>query len=209
MDHLNVCLVSRGASSKISYLQVTCSYVLNLISYVLNDFLGKFMKSSGHSTYAAVGSDIVEYERTQIVHIHRSHQEKIISMALVGNILLSYDSNNCIKVKITFLRLNTYILLIKIKYQIMDVKSRSIISEILSLQSSKITFVIHPYTYLNKFLIGYESGDMELWNIRKKTLIYTFQSHLDYFNKNFPNGNIFDYIMYSHLLKILHDFKLN
>ena len=47
-----------------------------------------------------------------------------------------------------------------------------------SLQSSKITSISHPATYLNKIVIGYENGQIELWNIQKKAIIYTFASHL-------------------------------
>ena len=37
---------------------------------------------------------------------------------------------------------------------------------------------MHPATYLNKIIVGYENGQIELWNIQKKAIIYTFSSHL-------------------------------
>lgn len=43
---------------------------------------------------------------------------------------------------------------------------------------------MHPATYVNKFLIGFENGQMELWNIRTKTLIYTFNAHIEYLTKH-------------------------
>jgi WD40 repeat protein len=53
-----------------------------------------------------------------------------------------------------------------------------LVSEIRSLHSSKLCSILHPATYLNKFLFAYEDGTIELWNIRTCKLLYTFQSHL-------------------------------
>lgn len=52
-----------------------------------------------------------------------------------------------------------------------------------SLQLSKITVISHPATYLNKIVIGYANGQIELWNIQKKSIIYTFSSHLVLLNQ--------------------------
>lgn len=41
-----------------------------------------------------------------------------------------------------------------------------------------ITAVAHPPTYLNKLLIGYSSGRMQLWNINTGHCLYTFE-HLE------------------------------
>jgi len=38
------------------------------------------------------------------------------------------------------------------------------------------TCMMHPDTYLNKFLIGFESGEMELWNVRTRKKVYGFAS---------------------------------
>lgn len=42
---------------------------------------------------------------------------------------------------------------------------------------------------MNKIVIGFENGQLELWNVRKKALIHTFTSHISYFNKKNPNSN--------------------
>jgi U3 small nucleolar RNA-associated protein 21 len=34
--------------------------------------------------------------------------------------------------------------------------------------------VVHPATYVNKVVLGFDNGIVELWNIRTKKLIYTF-----------------------------------
>lgn len=45
-----------------------------------------------------------------------------------------------------------------------------------------ITKILHPVTYVNKVLISFDDGKLELWNIIKKSLIYTFQSNIKYFS---------------------------
>eukprot|EP01034_Spumella_vulgaris_P032453 gene32453-40053_t len=40
--------------------------------------------------------------------------------------------------------------------------------------------MIHPATYVNKVLVAYSNGELELWNINKKAIVYTFSSHLKY-----------------------------
>jgi U3 small nucleolar RNA-associated protein 21 len=42
----------------------------------------------------------------------------------------------------------------------------------------------HPATYLNKIVIGFENGQLELWNIRRKALVYTFTSHVAHLRKS-------------------------
>ena len=83
-------------------------------------------------------------------------------MLIIGKILLSYDINNNII--------------------IIDIKKRKLISEIILLQKSQITSIIHPNGYLNKIIIGYNNGELELFNINSKKLIYTFQSLIPYIN---------------------------
>jgi hypothetical protein len=50
------------------------------------------------------------------------------------------------------------------------------VSSISVLRQSPITCLIHPATYLNKVLLGFRSGNLELWNIRTSTLIHSFTS---------------------------------
>ena len=40
---------------------------------------------------------------------------------------------------------------------------------------SRITCVLHPLTYVNKVLVGSDSGKLYLWNFRTDKLLYTFQ----------------------------------
>ena len=44
-----------------------------------------------------------------------------------------------------------------------------------------ITALAHPSTYLNKFVIGFSNGSLELWNFNTKKMLYSFQSHCFFF----------------------------
>ena len=46
------------------------------------------------------------------------------------------------------------------------------------LGTSKITSLVHPATYINKFLVAFSDGRLELWNFNSKKLIYKFKSHV-------------------------------
>lgn len=52
----------------------------------------------------------------------------------------------------------------------------TVVATLKMLHSARITFIQHPATYLNKFLIGYDDGQIELWNIKSGKQIYVFQS---------------------------------
>jgi len=41
----------------------------------------------------------------------------------------------------------------------------------------KITAILHPNTYLNKLLIGFDSGIIQLWNFKHEKLIYEFPQY--------------------------------
>lgn len=62
--------------------------------------------------------------------------------------------------------------------QVIDIKLCRVVSEMTSLQPAKIVSITHPATYVNKIVVGYSNGQLELWNIQKKSIIYTFSSHL-------------------------------
>ena len=80
----------------------------------------------------------------------------------------------------------------------MDTKARAVVGSIELLEEAPIAALIHPATYLNKLLVGYENGSMELWNFRRKSLVHVFTCHLQYFeaqrqqNKEDVFGNALD-----------------
>ena len=38
-----------------------------------------------------------------------------------------------------------------------------------------VTCAVHPVTYLNKLLLGSAQGQLQLWNLRTSTLVYTLK----------------------------------
>lgn len=116
----------------------------------------------GHDTFVAVDNTIIVYNRTNIVRKYTDHKSRICGMLAVGENLVSYDSDN--------------------NLLIFNVKERVLASSMHLLQAKNacITNVIHPSTYINKFLVSYSNGELELWNVNTKKLIYTFKSHVAY-----------------------------
>ena len=129
-------------------------------------------QASGHDTFVAVDRLIYVYNRVEIVRTYDEHLSPITGMILVGALLLSYDSTGRVS-------------LINVKDRtlegIMDVAESSSSSSPSSVaEKGEITACCHPLTYVNKFVFAFANGAMELWNIRKKKKIYSFQSHLPF-----------------------------
>jgi U3 small nucleolar RNA-associated protein 21 len=63
----------------------------------------------------------------------------------------------------------------------LDTKAREVLGSIELLEEARVSALIHPATYLNKIIIGYENGSMELWNFRRKSLVHAFTCHIQFF----------------------------
>jgi U3 small nucleolar RNA-associated protein 21 len=64
-----------------------------------------------------------------------------------------------------------------------DTKSRQLVGELSLLQNGKITTMVHPATYVNKFVVGFSNGQLELWNLNSKKMLYSFKSHVRFLSK--------------------------
>jgi U3 small nucleolar RNA-associated protein 21 len=93
--------------------------------------------------------------------------------------LLTFDSANNINVSY-FTVFHFYFI---VTLQIIDTKDRKVISTTTMLQTAPITTIIHPATYINKFLIAYSNGQLDLWNANKGKLVHTFASLRAYFQR--------------------------
>ena len=139
-----------------------------LVSKLANDKIS-CIETSGHETYTSVGCDIIVYYRNDIVRTYKNHTCRILGLLIVGNILLSYDIDNNIVIT--------------------DIKDREVVDRFQLMTKSPITIINHPDTYINKFLIGYANGQLELWNIRTKKAIHTFTCHINHFKQHNKNDN--------------------
>lgn len=60
--------------------------------------------------------------------------------------------------------------------RVWDIRSESVYMEIpFGGSGFKITTILHPPAYLNKILIGGENGVLQLWNVKKAKLVYSFK----------------------------------
>ncbi|KAL7988865.1 hypothetical protein Chor_007784 [Crotalus horridus] len=106
--------------------------------------------------FASCGAFLYAFARNkEVVHTYSGHQTDILFILPFGDHVISVD--------------NESILII------WDVQSEE---EYLQLDFDKTVFaisaVLHPYTYMNKILLGSEQGPLQLWNVKSNKLLYTF-----------------------------------
>ncbi|CAH0382177.1 unnamed protein product [Bemisia tabaci] len=111
---------------------------------------------SKFNIFTADGCTVRAWKRgTELHHTYEGHSKPVYLLLPFGNHLISVDEESNLKV--------------------WDVASGDIYLELTFSNSSfQITALCHPDTYLNKILLGSEQGEMQLWNIKTSTLIYTF-----------------------------------
>jgi U3 small nucleolar RNA-associated protein 21 len=174
LDRLTSCLVSQQLPENITSLVVSLSYSGWEAVMIL------LVQACGHETYASSGSNIYVLWRTKVVNEYNAHSCEILGMTIVGNILLSYDCENNIKVCMCWCG-GLSALQSDYSLQILDTKAREVVGDLQLLHDKPMSCLMHPATYLNKFLVGFSDGHLELWNVRRRCIIYTFKSHTQHF----------------------------
>ncbi|KAF2368171.1 WD40 repeat, partial [Trinorchestia longiramus] len=93
---------------------------------------------------------------TEFIHHLEGHTCAVQLMSSLGNVLLSIDISNNMKV--------------------WDVKDKCLYSEIhWDHENFNISVVCHPPTYLNKVLLGSKQGKLRLLNLKTSKIIYEFE----------------------------------
>lgn len=110
-------------------------------------------------TYVVAGKLIFIYHRVKVIDTLDFHQKSILGMCLIGSYLISYEEH--------------------VLY-ITDMSNRQLLHTLTLLQTSLIANIFHPATYLNKVLVVFENSQIELWNVIKQRLVYTFQAHINF-----------------------------
>ncbi|KAK9302990.1 hypothetical protein QLX08_005167 [Tetragonisca angustula] len=107
--------------------------------------------------YTACGKEIYAWRRgTEIKHIYKGHDCTVHTLLPFGQHLISIDENSNVKV--------------------WNIKTQELVTELtFNNNHFKITTLIHPFTYMNKILLGSEQGQLQLWNLKVLKLIYTFK----------------------------------
>ncbi|CAG9772941.1 unnamed protein product [Ceutorhynchus assimilis] len=115
------------------------------------------MTTDAYHVYTACENVIYAWRRgTELQHTYRGHSQPIILMLPFGAHLISVDDNG--------------------KVKIWDIKSETLYLELTFDQSTfDISALMHPSTYINKVLFGSNKGQMQLWNLSKVKMVYSFK----------------------------------
>lgn len=123
---------------------------------------------NGQDTFVGIGNKITVFHRASPVRTYDFHEAAIVGMYQIGKYLITYDVSNVVTM--------------------IDTQKRVLISQLELLTSGEdvtITSFVHPSTYINKFLIGFSDGSLELWNFSSQKIIHKFKSHLQYLRTRF------------------------
>eukprot|EP00696_Hemimastix_kukwesjijk_P003618 gnl/Hemi2/14424_TR4887_c0_g1_i1.p1 gnl/Hemi2/14424_TR4887_c0_g1~~gnl/Hemi2/14424_TR4887_c0_g1_i1.p1 ORF type:complete len:937 (-),score=245.99 gnl/Hemi2/14424_TR4887_c0_g1_i1:109-2919(-) len=104
-------------------------------------------------TFVAAGCDIHVLKRAALVRTLSGHSGKVNHLLVFGDHLLSVGEDRLLKVWV--------------------IASGELHGE-LALVESAVTALVHPATYVNMILVGYENGQLELWDLEKQTLAHTY-----------------------------------
>eukprot|EP01130_Rhizamoeba_saxonica_P018231 TRINITY_DN9057_c0_g1_i1.p1 TRINITY_DN9057_c0_g1~~TRINITY_DN9057_c0_g1_i1.p1 ORF type:complete len:883 (-),score=176.62 TRINITY_DN9057_c0_g1_i1:97-2664(-) len=109
---------------------------------------------AGHLTFVATNEDIHVCHRAKTVSVLSGHEARVNLLLPLGDFLLSISEDN---------RLNIW-----------NYRKANLFAFIDLPDYFHPTVIMHPDTYLNKIIVGSQEGLMQLWNIRKRKLIYSF-----------------------------------
>lgn len=107
------------------------------------------------TTLAITDSAIHTFDRSRLIRSDNIKVDSLVSAQLLGTMLLMLTE--------TSLAL----------FSFPELKQIDVI-KFSKASTKKATCMIHPATYLNKMILSFDDGSMELWNINTKKLIYTF-----------------------------------
>lgn len=109
-------------------------------------------------TFAAYGSDIAVFKRTDQVATWSRHEEKVNMLYLFGEYVLSADAKGNVSMW---------------AFRGAEPNTEPVGSISLGDKFTP-TCIMHPDTYLNKVIVGSEEGSLQLWNISTKKKLYDF-----------------------------------
>ncbi|KMZ58759.1 putative WD-repeat protein [Zostera marina] len=110
-------------------------------------------------TFAAYGTEIAVFKRFHQVATWSSHKEKVNSLFVFGEHIISID-------------INGYVFIWAFKASETNIKP---LGHILLGENFSPSCIMHPDTYLNKIIICSKEGHLQLWNISTKEKKYEFK----------------------------------
>ncbi|KYQ88663.1 WD40 repeat-containing protein [Tieghemostelium lacteum] len=111
----------------------------------------------GRLNLTSCKNDILLWNTSFLQYTFKGHSSKVTKIYVFDNILLSLSMNN--------------------EFFIWDLKAKKILPNQLPpfSNSQKVTQFIHPKGYYNKIIVAFENGQIQLWNVKTRQLIYTFK----------------------------------
>lgn len=108
-------------------------------------------------TFTGAGTKIYGWKRgVELKYTYEGHEYPVKLLLPFGPHLISIDEKSNLK--------------------LWNIQSEEVQLELeFSNNSFEITTIMHPFTYLNKILLGSEQGCLQLWNLNTSKLIYTFK----------------------------------
>jgi U3 small nucleolar RNA-associated protein 21 len=106
-------------------------------------------------TFTATGNEIYVAHSAKKVATLSGHQGDVNCLLVFGDHLISTAEDKMLK--------------------IWDYRKGTLLDEIELADYTNPTCLMHPDTYLNKIVLGTREGQIQLWNVATKKLIYTFQ----------------------------------
>ncbi|XP_055850780.1 WD repeat-containing protein 36 [Episyrphus balteatus] len=114
------------------------------------------MANDRQHVYTAADKTIFAWRQGKhINHTYKGHTKNVHLMLPFRQHLIAIDGDNVMKV--------------------WDINTEEVYLEIpFSKEDFLITAIAHPPTYINKIILGSQSGELKLWNLRENRLVYTF-----------------------------------
>lgn len=122
---------------------------------------------NGALTFTSSGSNITAWRRNHVVGQLKGHMGDISLLEPLGRLLISYGSDQ----KIYFWDTSDLPKSFSSSMKILELNPSSFIEV---KEDDVVTSISHPPTYVNKILLGFASGNAQLWNIRSLKLLYEF-----------------------------------
>ena len=125
--------------------------------YVSDLLPGKISFIAAHEYCIACvcGSKIHNCVRGKIVGSYEEHEAKVLGALFIGDFIVSWDVES---------ELHVYY----------KVTCEPLIRLPLERKFGKISQAIHPKTYMNKILVGFTNGKLQLWNVKSGKLVHDF-----------------------------------
>ena len=124
-------------------------------------------------TFVAVAAEILVFKRRTHVFTLRGHGANVTHLLSFGESLISIDSDNNLHRWDTKAAFGSLVEVMSVEEpEIIDVFDKIVLPS-----DDVVTCVMHPHTYLNKIVLGYESGRIDIWNVRSFKRVYTVKSH--------------------------------